>query len=161
VVDIVDATPRPRDHRGATELDLTIMAGDERAGTSRWATVWWGTRTAGAIGWTVVVLVMLWSPPPPPPEIEIPYYDLYVHFVLFFGIGGAWRFAGLATRHTLAGGTLFAVVTELVQGVLPWPRTPDVLDVAADVAGLVVATGVMALLVRARWRLVPPPNAAP
>lgn len=137
------------------------MAGDERAGALRWATVWWGTRTLGAIGWTVIVLVMLWSPPPPPPEIEIPYYDLYVHFALFFGVGGSWRFAGLGTWGTLAGGTALGIVSELVQGVLPWPRTPDVLDVAADTAGLVAAVAVMALVARARLRDRPASNAAP
>lgn len=131
------------------------MAGDERTGAARWATVWWGARTSVAIGWTVAVLVMLWSPPPPPPEITIPYYDLYVHFALFFGVGATWRSAGVGTWKMLVGATLVGIVTELVQGVLPWPRTPDALDVAADVAGLVVAAVTMAVLARARDRVVP------
>lgn len=131
------------------------MAGHERSGMKRWAMMWWGARTSIAIGWTIAVLVMLWSPPPPPPDITIPYYDLYVHFALFFGVGASWRSAGVGVVRMLGFGTLLGIVSELVQGVLPWPRTPDALDVAADVAGLVVAGVAMAVLARARDRVLP------
>lgn len=109
-----------------------------------------------AAGWTVAVVVMLWVPPPPPPEVIIPYFDKYVHFAQFLGIGVAWGVAHLRWPWVVGGGAVLAAITEVVQGVLPWPRTPDALDVAADVAGLLVATGALAVVRRLRATRVPP-----
>jgi hypothetical protein len=118
---------------------------------ARLLALWWSARMSIAVGWTVVVLVILWSPPPPPPEVTIPYYDKYFHFALFVGIGVTWRAAGLGGVSTFVGGVLLGVLTEVVQAVLPWPRTPDGWDVAADAAGLGAAAGISALIGRA-WR---------
>lgn len=105
---------------------------------------------AVAIVWTIAVVVMLWMPPPPPPEVIIPYFDKYVHCAQFVGIGVAWRLARLRGAWVLGGGAALGAVTEVVQGVLPWPRTPDVWDVAADVAGLLLATAAVAVARRLR-----------
>lgn len=99
-------------------------------------------RVAIAIGWTALVLVMLWSPPPPPPEFVIPHFDKYMHFALFLGIGVAWRVARLRVVWVLGAGTVLGAVTEVVQGALPWPRTPDAWDVVADAVGLALAVGI-------------------
>ncbi len=101
-----------------------------------------------AVGWTVAVLVMLWSPPPPPPPVIIPHFDKYMHFALFLGIGLAWWFARLRGVWIVGAGIVLGVVTEVVQGSLPWPRTPDAWDVVADAGGLLVALGVGAAIGR-------------
>ncbi len=110
---------------------------------------WSRARVLVAIGWTAIVLTMLWIPTPPPPPIVIPYFDKYVHFAFFFGIGLAWRFAHLRRAWVLGGGVVLGALTEVVQGSLPWPRSADALDVLADLAGLLVA--VLAFWV---WHLI-------
>lgn len=96
-------------------------------------------RVLAAIGWTAIVLTMLWAPSPPPPPIVIPYFDKYVHLAFFFGIGVAWRFAQMRRAWVLGAGVVLGAVTELVQGNLPWPRSADALDVVADAVGLLLA----------------------
>ncbi len=101
-----------------------------------------------ALGWTAIVLIVLWAPSPPPLDVGIPHFDKYVHFALFAGIGVAWSFAGARAVVTIACGIVLGVVTEVVQGALPWPRGADVWDVVADAGGLVLAVGLVALVRR-------------
>ncbi|MBX7084335.1 MAG: VanZ family protein [Nannocystaceae bacterium] len=96
-----------------------------------------------AVAWTVAVFAMLWAPPPPTPRVEIPHFDKYVHFSLFAIFGALWRWAGLPWRRVLLLAVPIAIATELGQGLVPWPRTPDVLDVVADLAGVGLALGAM------------------
>jgi VanZ family protein len=46
----------------------------------------------------------------------------------------------------LIAGTVLGAITEIVQASLPWPRSADAWDVAADALGLVVALGIGAAL---------------
>jgi VanZ family protein len=55
-----------------------------------------------------------------------------------------------------AAGLVFAALTELYQGILPWERTPDLADWAADVAGSVIASLTWYGRDRLRKRSVPP-----
>jgi VanZ family protein len=96
-------------------------------------------RRAVAVVVTLVVLAFLWAPPPPDPKLDIPYLDKYLHLGLFFAIAVSWRFARMRDKAVLVGGVLLGIVTEIVQGTLPWPRTPDVLDVVADAIGIAIA----------------------
>ncbi len=87
---------------------------------------------------TAILCVLLWMPPAPGPDVS--HLDKLVHLLLFAGLTLAWRIASVgrvALVLTLCG---LAGLTEWVQGLLPWPRTPDVLDVAADIAGIVLAS---------------------
>jgi VanZ family protein len=107
-------------------------------------------RIAVAIGVTLVVLAFLWAPPPPAPKIQIPHLDKYVHLGLFFAVALSWRWAKMSARRVLGFGIALGVVTEIVQGTLPWPRTPDVLDVVADAIGIAIAIGLAHALSRRR-----------
>ena len=105
-------------------------------------------RRAVALFVTALVLAFLWAPPPPAPKIQIPYLDKYVHLGLFFAVAVSWRFARISAKHVFVGGVLLGIVTEIVQGLLPWPRTPDVLDVVADAIGIAIALGLARALRR-------------
>ncbi len=98
-------------------------------------------RTAVAIGTTAIVLAFLWAPPPPAPHFHIPHLDKYLHLGLFFAVAASWRFARMRPKHVAIYGVVLGIVTEIVQGALPWPRTPDVLDVVADAIGIAIAIG--------------------
>jgi VanZ family protein len=91
-----------------------------------------------ALLWLVLVVALLWMPPPEVPKVRLPGFDLLVHFVLFMGLGLLWSRSGLGPITVLIGAGLLALVTELAQGFLPWPRTPSGLDAAADVLGALV-----------------------
>ncbi len=109
----------------------------------------WSARAFATLQ-TVVVLVALWSPPPPPPEIPIPWLDKAVHAGLFWIWAVAWAVAGVRPRLVAIIGVLLGVVTELVQGLLPWPRNPDIFDVVADAAGVVIALLLATLIARTK-----------
>ncbi len=85
--------------------------------------------------------------------------DRYVHFLMFLPYPFAcWlllRNSGhfpklhrLATILTLASGLLFAALTELCQKFLIEGRQGDLLDFAADSAGIILGTTLIALLGR-------------
>jgi VanZ family protein len=102
-----------------------------------------------AHAWTVLVLALLWMPTSGAPSGG-PGLDLLAHVVLFLVFALLWQ---KAVRHqktakVLVFGLLLALLTELIQETLPWPRTLEPLDLAADVVGLVL--GVLAA--RLRWR---------
>lgn len=90
----------------------------------------------------IIVVGVLWMPPPDVPKLRIPALDLMVHFCLFMGLGLLWRRSGLGPITVLIGAGLLALVTELTQGFLPWPRTPSGLDAAADVVGALAGVAV-------------------
>jgi VanZ family protein len=98
-------------------------------------------RIAFAIGVTLVVLAFLWAPPPPDPKLDIPHLDKYLHLGLFFAVAASWCWAKMPALRVLGFGIALGIVTEIVQGTLPWPRTPDVLDVVADAIGIAIALG--------------------
>lgn len=102
-------------------------------------------RVLVAIAVTLAVLAFLWAPPPPAPTIQIPHLDKYLHLGLFFAVAVSWRFARMTALRVLGFGIALGIVTEVVQGTLPWPRTPDVLDVVADAIGIAIALGLARL----------------
>lgn len=85
--------------------------------------------------WTIGTLVALWSPPPPTPGVDWPWLDKAVHLSLFAGAAVLWRASGAGLVAVAVGVVLGAALTELGQAMLPWPREPDLADVAFDVLG--------------------------
>jgi VanZ family protein len=101
-----------------------------------------GRTTLVAFLWLLIVVAVLWMPPPEVPKLQIPGLDLLVHFVLFMGLGVLWSRGGVGPVTVIIGAGVLAIVTELTQGFLPWPRTPSGLDAAADVAGALVGVAI-------------------
>ncbi len=102
-----------------------------------------------AIGWTVGILAACSIPGNDLPDLELDLLrpDKIVHFSLFLGFGWLWLRAlprTLRFRLTLVLGlgALYAVGTEIYQGLLPWDRTPDVMDAVANLIGLFTASGI-------------------
>lgn len=85
-----------------------------------------------------MVVGALWMPPPDVQGIDVPGIDLLVHFGLFVLFGVAWSRCGAGPVTVIAGAGMLALATELIQGFLPWPRTPSGLDAGADLAGAIV-----------------------
>lgn len=103
--------------------------------------------------WTVGMLVLFWSPPPPQPKWSGEWLDVTIHATAFFGFAIVWWIAGLSPRRLAAFGAVLAITTELVQPLLPWPRSMEIGDVLADAGGLAVAVFGLARL-RRRGRAV-------
>ncbi len=104
--------------------------------------------------WTLGIVVALSLPPaniPGPSELLA--YDKAAHVLLFIGFGALWMAAlshPLPRRAlmVLFAGIAFAIGSEVYQGLLPFPRTPDPLDALADVVGLLGGIGLAYALLR-------------
>ena len=113
------------------------MGGRRREGELKRSIPRWSWIVA-AVAWTVASVAFLWMPPPDhPPSVPIP--DKLIHFVLFFGIGLAWHRGVGRPWYVLAAVVVLGALTEIVQGMLPWPRSPDAADLVADAVGAGVA----------------------
>lgn len=105
---------------------------------------------AFALLWTLLVFAVLSVPSSGVPSSGVPHLDKLVHVALFAGLGLLWMGALLpphgshrfrsAAGHVLVAGAVYGVLLEAYQGLLPaLGRSADVLDAAADVAGLLLA----------------------
>jgi VanZ family protein len=98
-----------------------------------------------AIGWTLVIIATCSIPGSDLPDVDIEWIDKVGHLCLFAVF--AWLWLDTCPRPTLRRtvlvvvlGSLFGILTELYQGILPWERTPDIVDALADTAGLLVGS---------------------
>lgn len=87
----------------------------------------------------VVTCVALFGPPADVSP-DIPYLDKAVHFALFAALALTSRLARIPVRWTLCWLAVFAVASEVIQGLLPYERRPDPADVAADLLGAAVGS---------------------
>ena len=98
--------------------------------------------------WTLAILLACSLPGDEIPKISLDLFepDKIAHFILFFILGWLWLEALPLTRKSRiligAMGSLYAVLTEIYQGVLPLGRTPDPMDAVANVIGLFFAMGI-------------------
>jgi len=97
----------------------------------------------------LVSLVVLFLPadgvPSAPPGV-----DKLVHLGVFALLGATGRWIRIPPLPLVLGLTAYAVLSEVLQGVLPIGRSPDVLDVVADCVGVSLGVLVHALLTRRR-----------
>ena len=96
-----------------------------------------------AIVWTLGILAACTIPGSNLPKINIVSFDKAAHFVVFAGFGWLWmralRETPWSTWGVLAFGLVYAVLTEIYQGFLPFDRTPDPRDALANALGLLAA----------------------
>lgn len=108
--------------------------------------------------WAPVVLhmalIFILSSIPQPPEVPgsgIPYFDRYVHIVLYAVLsalflraqGGGWsRVTFGAALAAVAFSTAYGITDELHQYFVP-PRQMDAFDLVADTLGAALAAGVL------------------
>jgi VanZ family protein len=98
----------------------------------------------------LVSLVVLFLPesgvPPAPAGV-----DKVVHLALFVLLGATGRWARIPPLPLVLALAGYAVLSEVLQRVLPIGRSPDVLDVVVDCVG--VSLGILghALVTRRRW----------
>lgn len=91
------------------------------------------------------------SDPPGSGLLDIPHLDKVAHAGLFFVQAVLLRLAGLRVVPTLLVASGLGVADELHQATVPG-RTPDVADLAADVAGAVLGVAAVRWLAPGRRR---------
>ena len=92
-----------------------------------------------ALALTAGLLVLCFLPANATPEAPVVNFDKVVHAVAFAAVTFAWRRAGLSTLQALVLGLVLGVVTEGGQTLLANGRQGDVLDLAADAVGVLLA----------------------
>ena len=93
-----------------------------------------------ALLWTAAILGMTLLPSVGGPSM-FEHQDKVAHFGAFAGFGLAWTWARVDARLVAGAGLVLAIVTEYGQGLLPWPRSPELGDLVADLVGLAVGQG--------------------
>jgi VanZ family protein len=111
-----------------------------------------------ALGITVGIVVLCLLPHQAIPEVGPRQTDKVVHVAMFLVFAMAWRRAGAGVLGTIVAGLVLAGATEGLQGILPIGRTADLLDVAADAAGLAAGL-LLARATSSRARRAPWPPA--
>ncbi len=111
-----------------------------------------------AIGWTLLIVAACSVPGTDLPQVDIEWIDKFAHFGLFAVLAWLWLDAlstplGRRVILVVLLGSLFGVLTEFYQWILPWERTPDVLDAVSNSAGLVAGSGLFTA-----WRKLSPPK---
>jgi VanZ family protein len=125
-------------------------------------------RTALAIGWTLLILVLCWMPKSSMPLREdgpsfLPkiHADKIIHAGIFACFAILWRRAsGRGSAGLIAlSGLALAVITELGQSTTIVGRDGDVWDGLADTAGVLLGLAIAIWLERKRTSPVPGPRA--
>jgi VanZ family protein len=111
-------------------------------------------RRSIAIAWTLLIVAACSIPGRDLPNLDIDWIDKAAHFVMFAVLAWLWLEVGSGSLVVRCGlivtaGSLFGVLIEFYQGLLPWERTPDILDAVANSAGLI--GGTLAFAARARF----------
>jgi VanZ family protein len=97
-------------------------------------------------GFLVLSLFAFFLPAPTMPSGP-PVSDKFEHAAIFFLLAVTGRFAGHRTDALLIGLLGYAVVSEVLQAVLPVGRSGDPADAFADAVGVVLGLGAWWLLV--------------
>lgn len=104
-----------------------------------------------AVAWTLGILVACLIPGSQitPPSFLPFSIDKWVHLLMFVGFGALWTTGRLGRAWTVFwAGTAYGIAIEILQGLLPIGRSPDVLDALADVVGLGLGIGLVVLFSR-------------
>jgi VanZ family protein len=102
-----------------------------------------------AVLWTFIMIMLLSIPASEIPSVGFQGIDKVVHFSIFFVMAILWLRAfpdRLAV--VIVGVLVFAMMSELYQGMLPIGRQPSVGDVVANSVGMISGTICYLLLMR-------------
>ena len=97
-----------------------------------------------ALAWSAFVLLLCTIPGDTfvTPDFQLIAVDKLAHLVLFLGIGLLWTRA--VPKHAalvFVCGVAFGIGIEVLQGLLPIGRAPELADALADVVGLTLGIG--------------------
>ena len=112
-------------------------------------------KRAAAIVWSLIIVALCSLPGENLPNVDIISIDKLAHFGIFAIYSWLWMLSSSASfeqasKRVIIPGLAFAGLTEIYQGLIPFGRDPEVLDVIANAAGLLA--GVWAFRVgRERW----------
>ena len=115
------------------------------------------TSTWLAIGWTLLILVLCWTPPRHLPASEtapsffkFAHADKVIHAAIFAGFAILWRRATSPSSAVViaVSGVALAVITELGQATPIVGRDADLWDAVADGTGVAVGLTAAAWLFR-------------
>ncbi len=96
--------------------------------------------------YTLLMTIALLTPITGTPKIEFPFVDKMVHFIMNAALFIVWssfilsKRIGFSNKHTLVllflGALFYGILIEVIQGSFVATRGADVLDVAANIFGL-------------------------
>lgn len=90
-----------------------------------------------AVGWTIVLFIGCSLPGNGLPDLSSG-RDKWVHVEIFMLFGLLWRLNGRSVWWVLLAGTVYGILIELWQGIMPIGRSCDVYDAVADCVGVVM-----------------------
>lgn len=104
-----------------------------------------------AVLWTLCVIAGLSIPGQDLPQTSLLQFDKLIHVGIFVVFAWLWmRAIDSITRMRAGGvfafGVIFAIMTEIYQGMLPFERSPDPLDAMADTVGILIGIALFYLL---------------
>ena len=109
---------------------------------------------------TLTILYLTLSPADQIGDFSVYQYDKLGHFTLFFGWTFFFGLLILSFKETRTNlllvfivGSFFGITIEILQGVLPFGRTPDMGDAIADILGTLCATIVL-YYIRKNYRIL-------
>lgn len=94
-----------------------------------------------ALGWTVTMFIGCSLPGEELPDLSAG-RDKWLHILIFVGFGLLWRLTGRSVWWVILAGTLYGILIEIWQALMPIHRTGDVYDALGDMAGTVMGVGV-------------------
>ena len=106
---------------------------------------------------TMVIIFLTLFPSDKIGSSELYQYDKLGHFVLFFSWTFLFGLLMISVKHLEASlvwifitGSLFGIFIEIMQGALPFDRTPSFGDAIADILGTLAAT-ILLMLIKNRY----------
>ncbi len=101
-----------------------------------------------ALFWTITIFIGCSIPSNGLPDITGK--DKLIHVAIFVPFGMLWRMLGRSWLWVLVVGTLYGILIEIWQGLMPIGREADVYDAIADtigtILGIVVGWGVLKII---------------
>jgi len=105
-----------------------------------------------AIAWTLLILVGCFAPAKAFPEVDVPFADKWVHFIMFGGFTFFWLCSNPSLEpihlfRIFLVSVLFGASIELLQGLLSFlGRSMEFMDAVADAVGGLIGVGIFYFL---------------